>query len=1122
MPALFLAALFLETFSPQVCRLGPLNFEFCGLRSAPAHCTLTHNIFLPQVDLKAAIIRDPLSLDPSANVQEAVCRMISLRDCAGVATPDWRRVVRSSCVLVVEATNLVGILTERDVVRLSAQGADLETLTLEDAMTQPVLTLEEATFTNLFAAVKLMQHHQIRHLPMVDEAGQLSGMLTHESLRRLSRPTDLLRLRLVEEVMTQKVVCAFPDTCLEDIVDLLSRHRVSSVMIVTREQNFENKTIQVPQGIITEQNIVQFQAQGVNLSSEIAAAVMGQPVFSVYPDDSLWYVQQQMEQHGTRQLAVTGSERELLGIVTQTSLLRALNPLELYKLAEVLEQKVMRLEAEKVELLESRTVELEQQVKERTAALQTKVEQERLLTAVASQIRSFFDLQEILNTAVSKLQATLECDRVIIWRVQPTDRMEAVAEATSGTVKSFLGRRTQNAYLLLSCVSKAQKPRIKIIADIHAETELSCSPEVLEQQQIRATVQVPILCDDELWGVLETVESLSPRRWQLEEITLLKRLSTQLAIAIQQAATYEQIQTELTERRNTEMRLRESEQRYATLAAVAPVGIFRTDARGHCVYVNEQWCLMTGLESSQAMGLGWLSGIHRDDYETVSCEWYRTVKEHCSFQLEYRFAHDDGSTVWVFGQAIPHYDDRQQLRGYVGTITDISDLKQAQKLIIHNALHDPLTDLPNRTLLTERIDLAISRTRHLPTYQYAILFLDLDRFKIINDSLGHLAGDQLLKTIARRLSSYLRTIDMVARLGGDEFVILLEEVTSAEEVIEVAEKILADCQKPLNLNGYEMFTTLSIGIVLGNRRYHQASELIRDADIALYRAKAKGRNSYQIFDAAMHTQALQRLNLETGLRRALSQDEFVVVYQPIVDLVTHRIVGFEALIRWRPATNKIISPDKFVPVAEEIGLIVPIDSWVMQTVCQQLARWRTQFPHCCHLKMGLNLSVKDLRQAGLVEEIDRVLATTGLAGSSICLEVTESILIDDISQTVDVLSQLKARNIQIGIDDFGTGYSSLTYLHQLPADILKIDRSFVGQMQTGSRNYQLVSTIIALGKQLGLTVVAEGIETRQQLQWLQDLGCPLGQGFLFSTAVEPAEIENRFLRSGLLQLPLAR
>ena len=438
-----------------------------------------------------------------------------------------------------------------------------------------------------------------------------------------------------------------------------------------------------------------------------------------------------------------------------------------------------------------------------------------------------------------------------------------------------------------------------------------------------------------------------------------------------------------------------------------------------------------------------------------------------------------------------------------------AELKVASDMITHNALHDALTDLPNRRLLLQRIELAIQRSHQSNSYDYAILFLDLDQFKVVNDSLGHIIGDQLLISISKKLKAHLENVYLVARFGGDEFVILLEYIANIDQVIEIAESILNDFQIPLILNGGEIFINVSIGIVLGNKNYHQATDLLRDADLTMYKAKAQGRNSYKIFNVKMHDQAIKRLTLETDLRNAIDRQELMVYYQPIIDILNgDRLIGFEALVRWRHPIRGIVSPMDFVPVSEETGLIVVLDSWVFHEACQQLVKWQATFPA---LKMSINLSAQNIHNPNLLTDIDRILAKTGLDGKSITLEITENILIADINQTIDLLSQIKVRNIQVSIDDFGTGYSSLNYIHRLPADYLKIDRSFVNQIQEASRNYQIVRTIIGLGNQIGLAIVAEGIETSEQLQILQDLGCQFGQGYLFSQPLSVQDIEAKFI-----------
>ncbi|MGM3308003.1 putative bifunctional diguanylate cyclase/phosphodiesterase [Anabaena sp. WFMT] len=503
--------------------------------------------------------------------------------------------------------------------------------------------------------------------------------------------------------------------------------------------------------------------------------------------------------------------------------------------------------------------------------------------------------------------------------------------------------------------------------------------------------------------------------------------------------------------------------------------------------------------------------IHTDDRAGCYVAVKQSIQTLNQFSYEWRLVTPSGKLKWVQASARPEPRENGDTIWH-GILLDVSDRKHAQELLIHNALHDPLTNLPNRTLLEERLELAIHRTKRVENYHYAVLFLDLDRFKVINDSLGHSVGDQLLKSIAKKLKNHLREIDLVARLGGDEFVVLLEDIYNLEKAIQITTRILQDFQIPLIINNSEVVISTSIGIVLGTKNYDLAADLLRDADIAMYEAKAQGRNSYKIFDAQMHTQAVNRLTLETEIRKALEREEFIVYYQPIIDIFSNRLIGFEALVRWQHPTRGFILPNEFVPIAEETGLIVPIDHWMFYTACQQLATWKTNFPNCFPLKISINLSVQDIRQDNFIENIDKILKETKLDGEFISLEITESMLIENINQTIDLLTKLKLRKNEISIDDFGTGYSSLSYLHRLPADNLKIDRSFVTQMQEGNRNYQVVSTIITLSNQLGLTVIAEGIETIQQLQWLQQLGCEFGQGYLFSKPLAAEDIEIQFLQ----------
>ncbi len=759
-------------------------------------------------------------------------------------------------------------------------------------------------------------------------------------------------------------------------------------------------------------------------------------------------------------------------------------------------------------------IDLEQQVQERTEALQAKANRERLLSTIATQIRSSLDLEEILETTVREVRELLDCDQVLVWQLQPDFSALMVADSANDRGESgFPKNHDPDLGLCLDdqSINAYRLGQACIITDTSQEVTDPDSAISINPASVRAQMVVPIIYQDTLWGLLNATECQRSRNWEPSDVDLLRQLATHLAIALQQATAYQQLQNELNERRQAEARLRESEQRYVTLANAVPVGIFRADMAGNYIYVNQHWCTISQIQDNDAYGLGWINSLHPDDASKVIEEWNQATLTNRKFQLEYRLQRNDRDVVWVFAQAVAEYNANRELTGYVGTITDISNLKRAEALILHNALHDPLTGLPNRMLLSERIELAINRSKRVDTYQYAVLFLDLDQFKVINDSLSHLIGDRVLIQIAQNLKSHFRSIDFLARIGGDEFVLLLEEIDGFNPVFQIIDKILNSFQKPIVIDSYEIVITASIGVVIGNKNYDSASALLRDADIAMYRAKASGRSTYKIFGVEMHHQAVNRLTLETDLRKALAQQEFKVSYQPIIDLDQNRLVGFEALARWYHPTKGWISPSEFIPIAEEIGIIQRLSQWILRQACQQLVTWQRQFPHRCPLKMSVNLSAQELRDANLVNEIGKVLAETGLDPQYLTIEITESMLIEDINQTILLLTQLKENQIQISIDDFGTGYSSLSYLHRLPADNLKIDRSFVGQMEQDNRNFQVVSTIITLSNQLGLAVIAEGVETHQQLQWLKSLGCEFGQGYLFSRPLMPNDVEIQVL-----------
>ena len=431
----------------------------------------------------------------------------------------------------------------------------------------------------------------------------------------------------------------------------------------------------------------------------------------------------------------------------------------------------------------------------------------------------------------------------------------------------------------------------------------------------------------------------------------------------------------------------------------------------------------------------------------------------------------------------------------------IIERQRTQKQLIHGALYDRLTGLPNRTLLLERIDRAIEKHRRDPNYLFAVLFIDLDRFKIINDSLGHSIGDKLLIAIAKLLSEDIRSVDTVARLGGDEFVILLGDITSLKDATTVGDRLQAKFKKIFDIDGHSVFSTISIGIALNYCNYNSSSDILRDADRAMYRAKEKGKARYEVFDRQMYLQTLKTIELENDLRLALANKEFSLYYQPIIDLDDRSLFGFEALIRWQHPTQGSISALEFIPIAESTGLILPIGDWVLAQTCRQLAYWQKEYAHLpevANLVVSINISDHQITESNYIKKLDRILIETGINPSCLRLEVGEKMLIDPNINTRKALLQIEQRNIKLSIDDFGTGYSSMSYLHRLPIDNLKIDPSFTNKIHCDRESEEIVQTIITLAHSLCIKAIAEGVETKEQFQKLQALGCEFAQGYFFA------------------------
>lgn len=462
----------------------------------------------------------------------------------------------------------------------------------------------------------------------------------------------------------------------------------------------------------------------------------------------------------------------------------------------------------------------------------------------------------------------------------------------------------------------------------------------------------------------------------------------------------------------------------------------------------------------------------------------------------------------------PIYNSEGEITYAIVTLQDITERKQAEERLRYGAFHDTLTGLPNRAAFMSALETAIYEARHHPDSRFAVFLLDLDSFKLVNDSLGHEQGDHLLKEVSKRLQACLSGRSVLARFGGDEFTILLQDIQDLADATAMADRILLAMAQTFNLGGYEIFLNTSIGIVLNSYGTELAEDFLRNADIAMYRAKAEGKSRYSVFDMVMHDQVVQRLHLETDLRLAIERQELRLHYQPIVSATTNQIVGFEALLRWYHPSRGLIPPAEFIPIAEETGLIIPMGRWILSEACHQMQRWKAQFPESTLQYMSVNLSARELLQPDITDRIRQILTQTQLDPNHLKLEVTESSLITNTEVAGDRLQQLSTTGIKLSLDDFGTGYSSLSYLHRFPVNHLKVDRSFVQDLCDNQESLKITESIVVLAHSLNMKVIAEGVEHPSQLVQLQNMGCEYVQGFLFSPAV-PAEQATQMLGGSL-------
>lgn len=610
-------------------------------------------------------------------------------------------------------------------------------------------------------------------------------------------------------------------------------------------------------------------------------------------------------------------------------------------------------------------------------------------------------------------------------------------------------------------------------------------------------------------GLYETLLE-EQSEYVIREIEIGNAIYEQAIYCILQSGLVRSYLIDISQHRQTEQQLRLSEARYAAAAKGANDGLWDWDLTTNTIYFSDRWKSMLGYTNPEIGDSPdeWFNRIHPHDQDRVTEDLSAHLRgETPQFECEYRILHKNSDYLWFRCRGLALRNDQNQPFRVAGSQTDVTAYHSTRAQLEYKALHDEMTQLPNRVLFMERLTHAFRLAKRHNHRIFAVLFLDLDRFKLINDSLGHTVGDQLLIEVAKRLQGCLRKQDTTARFGGDEFAILLDAVEDTDEAIQITQRILNALKTTISLKEHEVYTSASIGIAVSSPDYRSPEELLQDADTAMYRAKKQGKNCFEVFCTGMRAQVNTQLQLETDLQRAIKNNELHLVYQPIVDLKNENIIGFEALLRWHHPERGLVPPSEFIPVAEDAGLMVAIDWWVLTEACQQMSHWLTTYSNASNLTINVNISAHQFLQPTFCEKVTAILQETRMQPHHLKLEITEGVILSNAPNISEQLNKLKELGIRLAIDDFGTGYSSLSYLYAFPLDVLKVDYSFVSRMDQDNGR-EIVRTIVNLGHNLKMEVVAEGVETKTQQDYLQEMGCEYAQGYLFSRPLDSEAVAS--------------
>lgn len=763
-------------------------------------------------------------------------------------------------------------------------------------------------------------------------------------------------------------------------------------------------------------------------------------------------------------------------------------------LSKPIDEELLKFAIERI-LRETR---LQREKRQLTTRLREQLALHSVLTQVGKSVTSTLELDEVLKRIVEAAVLLTKADEGFLALLDgKTDQLYLRAAKNIDEDRSKTIRLPIQDTLVGEVLSKGKPARIN-------QSPNNSQIRVSTGYLVQSILHVPLIAKGQRLGVLSAVNRYNQQPFKEKDESLLISLADYASIALTNANLYEKSQQEITERKRIEDTLREAEGRYALAVRGANDGIWDWDLKSNKIYFSPRWKSTLGYGDTEIgdSPSEWFSRVHPEDIERLKLELtshFNRATAH--FENEHRMQHKDGTYRWILSRGLAIWDNTNVATRIAGSQTDITDRKYAEDKLLHDAFYDKLTGLPNRALFMDHLNLAVERSKRRDDYTYAVLFMDLDRFKDINDRFGHLTGDRLLVEVSKILEGRMRSTDTVARFGGDEFVILLEDIDTPESAQYIADWIQKELSSPFHISNHETYITSSIGIVLSNKGYTKAEDVLRDADIAMYIAKGNGRARHEIFSPPMRENIMNKLELEADLRQAIDKGQLSAHYQLIVSLESGEIASLETLIRWNHPQKGIIAPPDFIPLAEETGLIIAVDRWILREACKQLKKWQQEIPSLSKLKISVNVSGKNLSQPDLIDYIESVLNETGLAGENLILEITETNLLENSEMVNSIFQKLKNLGVEIQIDDFGIGYSSLSYLSNFPINALKIDRSFVSNITEDSNNLKIVQAIIMLSHRLGVGVIAEGLETENRLNKLRSLGCEFGQGFFVSRPI---------------------